>query len=145
MHLVFAANAEVDQPWVADAAATFAMQAGATVAVVSVDEVELERLAPVPRAVYAAKAQSAAAAAVERLAAAGVAATATVLAGSARDRILEFAEEQQADIIVVGASDRPAVATRLLGSVPLAIVARSPRPVLVITRPAPADGGSPAL
>jgi nucleotide-binding universal stress UspA family protein len=139
MHLVLAANAEADQPWVADATARFAQQSGATVAVVSVDEVELERLAPVPRSVYAQQAAAAADAAVSRLAAAGVAATATVLHGLARDVILDFAEREGADVIVVGASTRPAVATRLLGSVPLDIVARSPLPVLVITRP-PAGG-----
>lgn len=36
---------------------------------------------------------------------------------------------------MVGASSRPAVTTRLLGSVPLAIVARSTRPVLVVPHP----------
>jgi hypothetical protein len=41
MHLVLAANVEVDQPWVAEATAEFALKTGATVAVVCVDEVEL--------------------------------------------------------------------------------------------------------
>lgn len=135
MHLVLAANAEVDQPWVVDATVQLARAAGATVAVVSVDEVELERLAAAPRSVSAARAEAAAATAVDRLGAAGVVATATVLAGPARDRILDFADAQGADIVVVGASGRPALATRLLGSVPLALVARSTRPVLVVTRP----------
>jgi nucleotide-binding universal stress UspA family protein len=81
------------------------------------------------------RAEEATAAAVQRLKEAGVEATGTVLNGLARELVLDFAEEQSADIIVVGASDRPALATRLLGSVPLAIVAGSPRPVLVITRP----------
>ncbi|HEU0101050.1 MAG TPA: universal stress protein [Mycobacteriales bacterium] len=135
MHLVLATNAEVDQPWLAEATARFALQAGATVAVVSVDEVELERLAAAPRSVSLQQAERAGAAAVERLAAAGVTATSTVLSGAARDRILDFAESQQADVVVVGASGRPALATRLLGSVPLALVARSTRPVLVVTPP----------
>ena len=135
MHLVLAASAEVDQPWVVDATVRLARAAGATVAVVSVDEVELERLAAAPRSVSAARAEAAAAAVVDRLAAAGVTATSTVLAGPARDRILDFAEQQSADIVVVGASGRPALATRLLGSVPLALVARSSRPVLVVSRP----------
>jgi nucleotide-binding universal stress UspA family protein len=138
MHLVLAADAEVDQPWVVEATARLALQAGATVAVVSVDEVELERLAAAPRSVSYARAERAAATAVERLAAAGVTATAAVLSGSARDRVLDFAEAQQADVVVVGASGRPALATRLLGSVPLSLVARSPRPVLVV--PAPHGG-----
>jgi nucleotide-binding universal stress UspA family protein len=137
MHLVLAANVEVDQPWVVDATADLAQQTGASVAVVCVDEVELERLAPVPRTVFAARAAEAAALAEQRLSAAGVQATSTVLPGVAREQVLAFAEQQQADIIVVGASSRPAVATRLLGSVPLAIVSRSTRPVLVVPHPVP--------
>jgi nucleotide-binding universal stress UspA family protein len=135
MHLVLAANAELDRPWVAEATAAFALKAGATVAVVCVDEVELERLAPVPRSVFSDRAAAAADAAAAQLTAAGVSATSTVRSGLARDQILAFAEQEQADVIVVGASTRPAVATRLLGSTPLALVARSTRPVLVVTRP----------
>ena len=135
MHLVLAVDAADDRAWVAEATADFARKTGATVAVVCVDEVELERLAPVPRSVYAARAQAAADAAAQQLTAAGVTATSTVRAGLARDQILAFAEQEEADVVVVGASTRPAVATRLLGSTPLAVVARSPRPVLVVTRP----------
>ncbi len=135
MHLVLAANADGDRPWVAEATAEFARKTGATVAVVCVDEVELERLAAAPRSVHVERATAAAAAAAERLTAAGISATSTVRSGLARDQILAFAEQEQADVIVVGASTRPTVATRLLGSTPLALVARSTRPVLVITRP----------
>jgi len=39
---------------------------------------------------------------------------------------------------VVGSSTRPAVAQRLLGSVPLALIEKSTRPVVVITHPHPA-------
>jgi nucleotide-binding universal stress UspA family protein len=135
MHLVLAANVEVDQPWVADATADFARKTGATVAVVAVDEVELERLAPVPRSVHTAKAAEAAALTQQRLSAAGVTATSTVLQGVAREQVLAFAEQQAADVIVVGASSRPAVAARLLGNVPHALLARSRRPVLVVPHP----------
>lgn len=135
MHIVLAANPEADQPWVADAVAALATQTGASVAVVSVDEMELERLAAVPRDVFQAQAQRAATAAVDRLAAAGVTATRTVLSGRPLERILQFAEEQQADLIVVGSSTRPALAARLLGSVPLALVEKSPRPVMVVAHP----------
>lgn len=135
MHIVLAANAEADQPWVAEATAQLARTAGATVAVVSVDEVELERLAPVPRSVSLARAQRAAKAAVDHLVGAGVTATGSVLAGAALDRILEFAEHEKADLVVVGASVRPAVARRLLGSVPIALLEHSPRPVLVVPTP----------
>ncbi|OJF11668.1 universal stress protein [Couchioplanes caeruleus] len=135
MRIVLAANPEADQPWVADAAADLARQTGGTVAVVAVDEVELERLAAAPRSVFTARAEQAAAAAAERLAAAGVEASRTVLSGRALERILEFAEEQGADLIVVGSSTRPAVTQRLLGSVPLDLIKRSPRPVVVVTHP----------
>ncbi|MFI5494140.1 universal stress protein [Actinoplanes sp. NPDC051859] len=135
MRIVLAANPEADQPWVADAAAGLAKQTGGTVAVVAVDEVELERLTSVPRAVFAERAERAATAAVDRLAAAGIEAARTVLAGRALDRILAFADEQEADLIVVGSSTRPKVAERLLGSVPLDLIKRSPRPVVVVTHP----------
>jgi nucleotide-binding universal stress UspA family protein len=64
-----------------------------------------------------------------------VQARATVLPGRPLDRILEFAAQEQADLIVVGASTRPAVAERLLGSVPLQLIEKSNRPVVVITQP----------
>ena len=135
MHVVLAANADAGQPWVAEAAAAFAKKTGATVAVVSVDEVELERLAPAPRSIYLEQAAAAAEAAADQLSAAGVTVTKTVLSGRALDRILEYAEREKADVIVVGASDRSAVAERLLGSVPLALIERSSRPILVIPHP----------
>ncbi|HLL69363.1 MAG TPA: universal stress protein [Micromonosporaceae bacterium] len=135
MHIVLAANPEADQPWVADATARLAKQTGASVAVVAVDELELERLAPVPRSVYLERAERAATAAVDRLADLGITATRTVLSGRALDRIIEFAESQKADLVIVGSSTRPAMAERLLGSVPLALIHQSPRPVLVITHP----------
>ena len=135
MHVVLAANPDAGQHWVAEAAAEFARKVGATVAVVSVDEVELERLAPAPRSIYLERATAAAAAAADRLSAAGVTVTKTVLSGRALDRILEQAEHEKADVIIVGASDRSAVAERLLGSVPLALIERSSRPILVIPHP----------
>lgn len=135
MHIVLAANAEADQPWVADSTAQFAKAAGASVAVLSVDEVELERLAPAPRSVYLERAEHAATAAVERLAAAGVTATRTVRSGAALESILEFADEQRADAVVVGSSTRAALASRLLGSVPQALIARSRRPVVIVPNP----------
>ena len=143
MHLVLAADAAHDQPWVVEATAQIARACGATVAVVSVDEVELERLSPLPRSVPAARAAEVTAAAVERLVAAGVTATGTVLHGTAREQVAAFAEQEAADIVVVGSTGRPSVATRLLGSTPLALISRSRRPVLVVPRPeAPADTSS---
>ena len=136
MHIVLAANPEAPhQPWVADTAAALVQQTGGTIAVVAVDEVELERLAPLPRSVYVKRAEEAAAAAVTHLAGVGIVATTTVLSGRALDRILEFAASEGADLIVVGSSTRPKVAERLLGSVPLDLIKQSPKPVLVITHP----------
>jgi nucleotide-binding universal stress UspA family protein len=58
-----------------------------------------------------------------------------VLSGPALDRILEFTEAERADLVVVGASTRPTVTERLLGSVSLALIHRSSRPVIVVTDP----------
>jgi len=135
MHIVVAAKPEADQPWVAEAVAGLAKQTSATVAVVSVDEVELERLAAVPRSVFTQQAEQAASTMVRRLTELGVPATQTVLPGRALPGIIEFADEQKADLIVVGSSSRPAVTERLLGSVPLDLIKKSSRPVLVITHP----------
>jgi nucleotide-binding universal stress UspA family protein len=135
MHIVLAAKPDADQPWITDAVARLAKQTGATVAVVAVDRVELERFSAAPRSVFVQDARQAAEAAAQRLTAAGVEATAVVRPGRPLDGIMSYADEQQADLIVVGSSTRPAVAERLLGSVPLELIKRSARPVLVITQP----------
>jgi nucleotide-binding universal stress UspA family protein len=135
MHIVVAAKPDADQPWLADAVADLAKQTGSTVAVVSVDEVELERLAAAPRSVFTQAAERATAAMADHLAAAGVQATKTVLPGRPVQAVLDFADQQNADLIVIGSSSRPAVAERLLGSVPLDLIKRSRRPVTVVTHP----------
>jgi len=137
MHIVLATKPGTDQSWVVDAVIDLAHQTGATVAVVTVDEVELERLAAVPREVYEERAAAASSAAAERLVAAGVTATGTVLPGRPVERILEFADAQAADLVVAGSSEKPVVAQRLLGSVPLELIKKSRRPVLVVTHPHP--------
>src|SRR5690349_16216570 len=104
MRIVLAANPEADQPWVTDAAADLVRQTGATVAVVAVDELEIEHLAPLPRSVYTERAERAKENAVRRLADAGIDATGTVLPGRPVDQIIRFGEEQSADLIVVGSS-----------------------------------------
>ena len=138
MHIVLAVKPGADQPWLVDAVADLVRQNSASVAVAAADGVELERLAPVPRSVFADRAEVAADAAVRRLAAAGIEASRAVLAGRPVPAILEFAEQHRANLIVVGSSTRPAVAQRLLGSVPLALIEKSTRPVVVITHPHPA-------
>ncbi|MET0495875.1 MAG: universal stress protein [Actinoplanes sp.] len=135
MRIVLAVKPDADQPWIADAAARLARQTGATVAVLAVDAVELERFSPAPRSVFTQNAERAAEAVAHRLAEAGITVTASVLPGRPLERIMEFADAQQADLIMVGASTRPAVTERLLGSVPLELIKRSSRPVLVITHP----------
>ncbi len=131
--IVLAADPDVDQPWVADATAELARETDASVAVVSVDELETEKLSPLPRSEYLRRAEEAATAAFERLQAAGVAASKHVRSGRALEGILEFADEQEADLIVLGPTTRSPLAERLLGSVHLGLIKRSSRPVLVIT------------
>jgi nucleotide-binding universal stress UspA family protein len=133
--IVVAAKSGAEEPWLADAAADLARQTGASVAAVSVDGVDLEALSALPRSEYAALAERSARAIADRLRADGIEATAAVRAGRVVPGILEFAEEQDADVIIAGASHRGRVTARLLGDVPLELVQRSKRPVLVISRP----------
>ena len=49
--------------------------------------------------------------------------------------VLLFAEDRDADLIVCGASTRGAIARRVLGEVPIELIRRSRRPVLVVTPP----------
>ena len=133
--IVVAAKAGVEQPWLADAAAGIAEETGAHVAVVSFDGLELEALSTVPRDELASGAAHAAKAVADRIARAGVDVTAEHRAGPIVRGVLVFAEEQEADLIVVGASTRGRV-SRMLGTVTTRLVERSRRPVLVIAPPA---------
>jgi nucleotide-binding universal stress UspA family protein len=130
--IVVAAKAGAQQPWVADAAAELAHQTGASVAVVSVDGVELEALSPLPREEYARSALESAEQIAARIRERGAEASAEVRPGKVVPGILLFAEEHDADLILVGASTRGRVARRVLGDVPLELVQRSRRPVMVI-------------
>ena len=49
--------------------------------------------------------------------------------------VLLFAEEKEADVIVVGASTKGKVARKVLGSVPVELIQRARRPVIVISPP----------
>jgi nucleotide-binding universal stress UspA family protein len=131
MHIVLAAKPDADQPWITDSVARLARQTAATVVVIAVDTVELERFSAAPRSVFVQGAREAVDTAVARLAEAGVVAEGVVLSGRPLQRIIDFADERQTDVIVVGASTRPAVAERLLGSVPLQLIEKASRPVLV--------------
>jgi nucleotide-binding universal stress UspA family protein len=136
--IVVAAKAGEDQPWVADAAAELAGQTGARACVVSVDGVDMEALSPIPRSEAAELARASAEAMAARLREHGVEATAEVRPGRVARGILVYAEEVEADLIVVGASTLSRVARRLLGDVPLDLVQRSRRPVLVVSAPSSA-------
>ncbi len=133
--IVLAANAEADQPWVADAAAQLAQQLDAEVEIVSVDELETEMLSTVPREVLVERARQAADRALQRVTEQGVTASASVRSGTALEQIIAFAHERDAEMIVVGASTRNPLAARLLGSVPIGLMRRARRPVLVIAKP----------
>ena len=133
--IVVAAKAGSDQPWLADATAELAQETGAAVSVVSLDGVDVETLSPLPRSEYRQLAQPAVDGFLERLTAAGVDADGEVRPGLVTAGVLLFAEEKDADVIVVGASTKGKVARRVLGSVPVDLIRRSRRPVLVITPP----------
>ena len=131
--IVVAAKAGADQPWLADAAAQLAQQTGAAVSVVSLDGLDVEALSPTPRSEFTQLAEATVSGFAERLRAAGVEAEGNVRAGLVVPGVLLYAEEKDADVIVCGGSTKGRVARRVLGSVPVELIARSRRPVLVIT------------
>jgi nucleotide-binding universal stress UspA family protein len=121
--------------WLADAAAEIAGESGAGVAVIALDGIELEALSPTPRSAHQASGREAVDTAVARLKEQGVAATGEARSGPVVRGVLLFAEELDADLIVTGGTTRGKLASRVLGSVPLELISRSRRPVLVITPP----------
>jgi nucleotide-binding universal stress UspA family protein len=133
--IVVAAKAGADQPWVADAAAQLAEQTGASIDVVSVDGVDVEMLSPLPRSEYQENARQSAEKIAARIREHGIEANAETRSGKVVAAILLFAEERDADVIVVGASTLGRVARKVLGDVPLELVQRSRRPVLVVSSP----------
>lgn len=133
--IVMASKAGGDQPWLADAVAELAQENGAVVSVVSLDGLDVEALSPTPRSEFTAAARSAVDAALARLAELGVQAEGEVRSGPVTRGVLLFAEEQDADLIVCGASTKSEMARRVLGSVPVELIGRSRRPVLVVTPP----------
>jgi nucleotide-binding universal stress UspA family protein len=133
--IVVAAKAGADQPWLADAAADVAEEMGAEVSVLSMDGIELEALSPIPREAVAESAEESAAQLAERIAARGIHATPHHRAGPVVRGVLVFAEEQEADLIIAGATNRGPVARRVLGTVTTRLIERSRRPVMVISPP----------
>jgi nucleotide-binding universal stress UspA family protein len=69
----------------------------------------------------------------------GVLATTALLRGETVDALVEYANSQDVDLIVVGSRGRNPLATALLGSVSNGVLRRAGRPVLVVkTAKAPA-------
>jgi nucleotide-binding universal stress UspA family protein len=133
--IVVAAKAGSDQPWLADATADLAEELSAEVAVVSLDGLEMEALSTLPRSELAKDARETAERFAERIAARGVPVRAEHRAGPVVRGVLVFAEEAEADLVVVGATSRGPVARRVLGTVTRKLVEGSRRPVLVVTPP----------
>jgi len=133
--IVVAAKARTEEPWLADAAADLAEQTGAGLSVVSVDGLDVEMGSTMPRSEYTAMARAAAEGVAARIREAGREVEAQVRPGKVAPGVLLFAEEQDADLILVGASARGPVAKRVLGDVSLELVSRSRRPVMVIAPP----------
>jgi nucleotide-binding universal stress UspA family protein len=133
--IVVAAKAGTDQPWLGQAAAEIAAQSGAVVDVVSADDVDVEALSPIPRDAAAVPAAEAAESIAAQLRESGTQAEAHTLHGPVVRSVLLFAEHRNADLIVCGATTRGPVTRRLLGNVPLELIERARRPVLVITPP----------
>ena len=131
--IVVAAKAGADQPWLADAAAELSQQTGAAVSVVSLDGLDVEALSTLPRSEFREAAERAVQGFVERLRGAGVQAEGDVRSGPVVRGVLLYAEEKEADLIVCGASTQGKVARRVLGSVPVQLIQRARRPVLVIS------------
>ena len=130
--IVVAAKAGADQPWVADAAAELAQQTGADAAVVSIDGVDLEALSPLPRSEYQENARESANKIAERIREHGIEATAETRSGKVVPGILLFAEERDADLIVVGHRGRSAISRFVEGSVSDRVVRHATCDVLVV-------------
>ena len=71
----------------------------------------------------------------------GVGFTHTLLTGNPAEEILRFAEERDADMIVLGTHGRTGLSRLLMGSVAEAVVRGAKCPVLTIKQPAGAEVG----
>jgi nucleotide-binding universal stress UspA family protein len=126
---------EPEEPWLVDAAAQLAKQTGAAVTALAVDDVESQRFEALPRSELLALAERAAERAAKRLHEQGVEATALARSGPAVDTVIDVARKEDADLIVVGASRRGPMVEKVLGSLPLDLIQRGGRQVLVVQGP----------
>jgi nucleotide-binding universal stress UspA family protein len=133
--ILLVSTASADEPWLVTPTAQLAEETGADVTALVVDDVESQRFAALPRAELVSQAEAAAQKLADLLAETGVTATPVARSGPAAEAAIEFADEIDADLIVVGSSGRHGVVKRLLGSLPLALIQRSGRQVLVVTQP----------
>lgn len=134
--ILVVSTAGANEPWLAGPAEQLAKETGADVTVLVVDDVESQRFEALPRDVTVQQASEAAERLADLLAEAGVAAQPVARSGPAAPTATEFADEIDADLIVVGSRRRRSgVVQRLLGSLPLDLVQRSGRQVLVVTEP----------
>jgi nucleotide-binding universal stress UspA family protein len=125
----------VEAPWVLDAAAELAAEAGSDVTLIGVEGVETQRFSPLPREETIEETRRAVEEAADQLRSRGVEAAVEPRAGRAVDAVLEVAEARDATLIVVGGSPRTPMVERLLGSLALELVQRAGRQVLVVTPP----------
>jgi len=133
--ILVVSTAGLDEPWLVAPTAQLAEETGAEVTVLVVDDIESQRFTAVPRAELIGAAAATARRLADALREAGVDATPVTRAGPAVATAIEFADEIDADLIVVGSSRRHGVVKRLLGSLALDLVQRSGRQVLVVTEP----------
>ena len=133
--IVVAAKAGADEPWLADAAANLAEQTGGPSRSSASTALDVEMGSTMPRSEYAELARKAADGVAARIRESGREVDAHVRPGKVVPGVLMFAEEHDADLILVGASKRGRVAKRVLGDVSLELVRRSRRPVMVIAPP----------
>jgi nucleotide-binding universal stress UspA family protein len=133
--ILLVSTAGVDEPWLVGPVAQLADETGAAVTVLVVDDVETQRFTAVPRAELVGQARNTAQRLTERLAEAGVTAEAVTRSGPATPTAIDYANEIDADLVVVGSSRRRGMVKRLIGSLPLDLVRRSGRQVLVVTEP----------
>jgi nucleotide-binding universal stress UspA family protein len=95
----------------------------------------MEALSTTPRSEFREGAQRAVDGFIARLREAGIEAEGEVRPGKVSRGVLLYAEEKEADAILVGASTKGKVARKVLGSVPVELIQRARRPVIVISPP----------
>ncbi len=134
--ILVVSTAGVDEPWLVEPVIQLAEETGADVTVLVVDDIESQRFTAVPRAELVSQAEATASRLADGLRDAGVAAEVVTRAGPAVATAIDYADGIDADLIVVGSSRRRrGVVKRVLGSLPLSLVQRSGRQVLVVTEP----------